>query len=411
MILKHLDCNALKDIRGGVWMKKWMLFLAILAMVASVLTGCGGSKETAGTASEGNTIKIGVNLELTGGVAAFGSSARDGAQLAVKEINAAGGVLGKQLELVVADNASKPEESTRAIQRLISEDKVVAVVGAATSGNTLAASTVAMEKKVPIITPSGTASKVTVDERTGKVNEYVFRTCFIDPFQGTVMGNFAASDLKAKTAAIYIDSSSDYSKGLAKSFEEQFKKSGGQIVTQESYQQKDTDFKAVLTRIKDKNPEVIYVPGYYEEVGKIVKQGRELGITVPFLGGDGWDAPQMFEIAGNQALNNTFFSNHYSSEDTAPEVQKFVDSFKKEYNKVPDGFAVLGYDSVQLIVEGIKNAGSAEPSKIKDAMAKIKDFKATSGNITYNETHDPIKSAVIIEYKDGKQAFKTKVNP
>ncbi|WP_339061284.1 ABC transporter substrate-binding protein [Tepidibacillus marianensis] len=390
-------------------MKRWMVFLTILAMVASILSGCGGSQTT--SSSEAKTIKIGADLELSGGVAAFGSSARDGAKLAVEEINAAGGVLGKQLELVVADNASKPEESTRSIQKLISEDKVVAVVGAATSGNTLAASTVAMEKKVPIITPSGTATKVTVDERTGKVHDYVFRTCFIDPFQGTVMGNFAAKELQAKTAAIYIDSSSDYSKGLAKSFEDQFKKNGGQIVTQESYQQKDNDFKAVLTRIKDKNPDVIYVPGYYEEVGKIVKQGREMGITVPFLGGDGWDAPQMFDIAGKEALNNTFFSNHYSSEDTSPEVQKFVGSFKEKYNKVPDGFAVLGYDSVQLIAKAIKDAGSAEPTKIKDALAKIKDFKATSGTITYNATHDPIKSAVIIEYKDGKQSFKTKVNP
>ncbi|MFV9511526.1 ABC transporter substrate-binding protein [Tepidibacillus sp. LV47] len=392
-------------------MKRWIVFLAIIAMVVSI-TGCGGSKQTAGSNSnEAKTIKIGIDLELSGGVAAFGSSALDGAKLAVKEINAKGGVLGKQLELAIADNASKAEESTRAIQKLISDDKVVAVIGAATSGNTLAASTVAMEKKIPLITPSGTATKVTVDERTGKVKDYIFRTCFIDPFQGTVMGNFAAKDLKAKTAAIYIDSSSDYSKGLAKSFEEQFTKNGGQIVTKESYQQKDTDFKAVLTRIKDKNPDVIYVPGYYEEVGKIIKQGREMGITVPFLGGDGWDAPQMLEIAGNAALNNTFFSNHYSAEDTSPEVQKFVENFKKEYNKVPDGFAVLGYDSVQLIAEAIKNAGSAEPTKIKDALAQIKDFKAVSGTITFNETHDPVKSAVIIEYKDGKQSFKTKVNP
>jgi len=410
MILKNSYINALKRKTKGVfYLKKWVVFLAILAMVTSVITGCGGSKTT--SSSETTTIKIGVDLELSGGVAAFGSSARDGAQLAVDEINAAGGVLGKKLDLVVADNASKPEESTRAIQKLISEDKVVAVVGSATSGNTLAALTVAEEKKVPIITPSGTATKVTVDERTGKVHDYVFRACFIDPFQGTVMGNFASSDLQAKTAALYIDSSSDYSKGLAKSFEEQFTKNGGQIVAQESYQQKDADFNAVLTRIKDKNPDVIYVPGYYEEVGKIIKQGRTMGITVPFLGGDGWDAPQMFDIAGKDALNNTFFSNHYSSEDTSPLVQKFVGSFKTKYNKTPDGFAVLGYDSVQLIVQAIKDAGSADPTKIKDALSKLKDFKATSGTITYNEKHDPIKSAVIIEYKDGKQSFKTKIDP
>ncbi|MFC4768097.1 ABC transporter substrate-binding protein [Effusibacillus consociatus] len=394
--------------------KKLLTATTIVALALGTLAGCGGKKEAGGLAGGGNsaeTIKIGANLELTGGVAAFGASAFDGAKLAVKEINNAGGILGKKLELVQADNASKGEESTRAVQRLISSDKVVAIVGAATSGNTLAALSVAAEKKVPMITPSGTAAKVTVDERSGKVNDWVFRACFIDPFQGTVMGNFATKDLNAKTAAIYIDTSSDYSKGLAKSFEEQFKKNGGQIVASESYQQKDTDFKAVLTRIKQKNPDVVYVPGYYEEVGKIVKQGRELGITVPFLGGDGWDAPQLAEIAGKDNLNNTFFSNHYAADDKSPEVQSFVDSFKKEYGKTPDGFAILGYDSVNLIAQAIKRAGSTDTVKIKEALASTKDFKAASGTITYNEKHDPVKSAVVIELKDGKQTFKTKVNP
>lgn len=390
--------------------KQFIAAAAIMALSFGTLAGCGGSKQTAGGTDSG-TIKIGADLELTGDVAAFGSSALSGAKLAVKEINDAGGVLGKKIELVEADNAGKADEATRAAQKLIS-DKVVAIVGSATSGNTLAASSVATEKKVPIITPSGTALKVTVDERTGKVNDWVFRTCFIDPFQGTVMGNFASDDLKVKTAAVYIDTSSDYSKGLAKSFKEQFEKNGGKVVAEESYQQKDTDFKAVLTRIKDKKPDVVYIPGYYSEVAKIVKQAREMGITVPLLGGDGWDSPEMPKIAGKEALANTFFSNHYAADDKTPEVQKFVDTYKKENSsKVPDGFAILGYDSVKLIVEAIKRANSADPAKIKDELAKTKDYKAASGVITYDDKHNPVKSAVVIEFKDGNQSFKTKINP
>lgn len=391
--------------------KKLFAVTAILALTVGTLAGCGSSKETAGSASASDTIKIGADLELSGNVAAFGSSALDGARLAVKEINDAGGVLGKKLEIIPQDNASKGEESLLSAQKLISNSKVVAIIGAATSGNTLAAIPVVTEKKVPIITPSGTASKVTVDERSGKVNDFVFRACFIDPFQGTVMGNFATKDMKAKTAAVYIDTSSDYSKGLAKSFEDQFTKNGGQVVTKQSYQQKDTDFKAVLTLIKEKNPDVVYVPGYYEEVGKIVKQGRELGIKAAFLGGDGWDAPQLPEIAGADALNNTYFSNHYAADDTSPEVQKFVGTFKNEYNKVPDGFAVLGYDCVRLIADAIKRANSTDPVKIKEALAQTKGFAGASGTISYDEQHNPVKSAVVIEMKKGKQAFKSKVNP
>ncbi|WP_096180557.1 ABC transporter substrate-binding protein [Effusibacillus lacus] len=386
-----------------------------MTLAFGALAGCGGNKpaatsNNAGGASGGETIKIGANLELTGDVASYGTSARDGAKLAIEEINNAGGVLGKKLELVEADNASKNEESIRAAQKLLSE-KVVAIVGAATSGNSVAMIPAVTEKKVPFISPSGTAEKVTVDERSGKLNEFAFRASFIDPFQGTVAAKFAINDLKAKTAAIYTDSSNDYSKGLAKSFKEQFTKLGGQVVAEENYQKRDTDFKAVLTRIKDKKPDVIYVPGYYEEVGKIIKQGREAGITVPFLGGDGWDSAELAKIAGNDNLKNTFFTNHYAADDKTPEVQAFVEAFKKKYNKTPDGFAILGYDSVKLIAEAIKKANSTDGTKIKDALASIKDYKAASGVISYDEKHNPVKSAVIIEMKDGKQTFKTKVNP
>lgn len=393
--------------------KTWIAAATALVLTVAPLAGCGEKKENSASGGDtGGTIKIGANFEMTGGQASFGNSSMKGLKLAVKEINAAGGVLGKQLELVQADNASKSEEATRAAQKLISNDKVVALIGPVTSTNTLGAVPVAQEKKVPLITTSATNPKVTVDERTNKVNEYVFRVCFIDPFQGKVAADFASKELKAKNAAIYLDSSSDYSKGLQKFFKETFTKNGGTIVAEESYQQKDTDFKAVLTRIKEKNPEFIYVPGYYEEVGKIVKQARELGIKAPIMGGDGWDSPQLLEIAGKDALNNTYLSNHYAADDSSEEIKKFVEAFKKENNnETPDSLAALGYDAVNMLVDAIKRANSTDPQKITDALAKTKDLKLATGSLTLNETHDPVKSAVVLEYKDGKQVFKAKVNP
>lgn len=386
--------------------RKLLAMSAVMTLAFGTLAGCGSNQS-----SGGNTIKIGANFELTGGVAAFGQSALKGVQLAADQINEKGGILGKKIEIVSADNASKPDESTRAAQKLISNDKVVALIGATTSTNTLAAVPVAMEKHIPMISSSATNPKVTVNDKTGKTNDWVFRACFIDPFQGAVMANFSTKELKAKTAVIFTDTSSDYSKGLQKFFKETFVKNGGQILSEESYQAKETDFKAVLTRIKEKNPDVLYVPGYYEEVGKIVKQARELGYMKPIMGGDGWDAPQLVDIAGAANLNNTFISNHYAVDDPAPEIKQFVDAFKAKNNSVPDAMAVLGYDAMNLLADAIKKAGSTDPTKIKDALAAEKDFKAVTGNITFNAQHDPVKAAVVLEYKDGKQVFKTKINP
>ncbi|MEK3762586.1 ABC transporter substrate-binding protein [Paenibacillus sp. FSL P4-0338] len=398
-------------------MKKIGAIILSAVLTAVLASGCGNNTENSGnSASGGNTaggtIKIGADLELTGGQASFGDSASKGAKLAVQQINAAGGVLGKQLELVVADNASKSEEATQAAQKLITNDKVVTIIGASTSTNTLGIVPVAMEKKIPLVSVGATNPKVTVDERSGNVNEFVFRAAFIDPFQGEVMANFALDSLKAKTAVIYTDTSSDYSKGLQKFFEETFKAKGGEVLSQESYQQKDSDFKAVLTRIKAANPDVIYLPGYYEEVGKIVKQAREMGITVPFLGGDGWDSPQLAEIAGAKALENTFMSNHYSPEDTAPEVTSFVDAYKAANGgAVPDGMAALGYDALKLVADAITRAGEADPAKITEALAATKDLQLATGKITLNDKHDPVKAAVVLKFVDGKQTFETKVNP
>ncbi len=383
-------------------MKAKLCVLMVFVMFTMIFAGCSGAGS--------NTIKVGAMYEVTGGQATFGNSAVNGAKLAIKELNAKGGLLGKKIELVVGDNKSEPSEAANITTKLITQDKVVAVMGSTTSSTTIAASNVAMSNKIPLISAAATNPKVTVDD-SGKVKDYVFRACFIDPFQGTVAANFALNTLKAKTAVIYVDNSSDYSKGLSKFFRESFTKGGGQIVAEEAYLQKDQDFKVILTKIQGLKPDIIYVPGYYEEVGKIVKQARELGITAAILGGDGWDSPKLVEIAGPEALNNTFITNHYSPEDKSPAVAEFVAKYKAEYGQVPDAMAALGYDTMMLLAEAITKANSVEPGKIKDALAAIKDFKAVTGNITINNTHDAAKSAVILEYVGGKQVYKATVSP
>lgn len=386
---------------------KLLSVLASGAMFMSALTGCGGGSKGA----DGDTIKVGGLLEMTGGSASFGISGKNGIDLALKKINEKGVLGGKKLSLVVADTKSEASEATNGMQKLISQDKVVAVIGPNQSSAVIASGAINNGAKVVDITPMGTNPDVTVDPKTKQVKPYSFRTCFIDPFQGTVMASFASNELKVKRAAIYIDNTSDYAKGLAQFFKENFVKNGGQVVIEEAYLQKDTDFKSTLTKIKAAQPDFIYIPGYYQEVGLIVKQAREMGITVPMAGGDGWDSAKLPEIAGKAALENTFFSSLYSPDDTSDLNKEFVAEYKKAYNTNPDVFAALAYDSALLVAKAIEDAGSADPAKIGEAMAKIKGFKGVSGEVTFNEQHNPIKSAVIIEHKDGKQTFKAKVNP
>lgn len=378
--------------------------LTAVSMLGAMLTGCGSSP-----AADSKEIKIGGNFELTGGIANYGKQTMNGVQLAIKEANAAGGVLGKQIKLVVADNKSEPSEATNAATKLITQDKVSLIIGPVTSSSVLATLQVGQDNKIPIVTPTATSTKVTVDN--GKVRPYAFRSCFIDPFQGTVMANFASKSLKAKTAVIYVDSSSDYSKGLSEAFEAQFVKNGGVVVGKEAFLQKDQDFKSTLTKIKVLNADTIFIPAYYEEVGKIVKQARELGITVPMIGTDGWDDPKVVEFAGVEALNNTFFSNHYSVQDTDPRIQKFVAAYKAEYGQEPNALAALGYDGALMVIDAIKRANSTEPAKVRDALEQTKDLQVVTGIITLDGDHNPIKSGVVIEMKDGKQIFKEKINP
>lgn len=384
---------------------KVLTALVLGTVLAGLAAGCGGGEKKA------DTIKVGANLEMTGGSASYGISSKNAIELAFKEINEKGGINGKQLELVVADNKSEAAEATNAMQKLVSQDNVVAVIGPNLSSSVIAASAINNSAKVLDIAPMATNPYVTVDQASGKTKEFNYRTCFIDPFQGTVMAKFATDELGVGNAAILIDNSSDYAKGLAQFFKENFVKEGGAVTAEESYLQKDTDFKATLTKIKATNLDFLYVPGYYQEVGLIVKQARELGMNMPIAGGDGWDSAKMPEIAGAAALNNTYFSSLYSPEDSSDINKNFVAAYEKAYGQKPDVFAALSYDSALLVAEAIKNAGSTEPAKISEAMAKINGFSGVSGSVTFDDKHNPVKSAVILEYKDGAQSLKTKINP
>lgn len=392
-------------------MKRGTKLLSLLAagmLFAALTGGCGGSD----SGGADKTVKVGGLLEMTGGSASFGISSKNGIDLAFKDINAKSGVLGgKKLELVVADTKSEASEATNGMQKLISQDGVAAVIGPNQSSAVIAASAINNGAKVLGITPMGTNPDITVNPADGKTRAYNYRACFIDPFQGTVMASFAYNDLGVRKAAVLVDNTSDYSKGLAKFFTENFANKGGSVVIEEAFLQKDTDFKSTLTKIKVANPDFIYIPGYYQEVGLIIKQARELGINVPIAGGDGWDSAKLPEIAGKAALNNTYFSSLYSSDEASEMNKKFVEEYQKEYNTKPDVFAALAYDSALLVAKAIEDAKSAEPAKIAEAMSKISGFKGVSGDVVFDEQHNPIKSAVIIEYVDGAQTFKTKVNP
>lgn len=378
-------------------------FAIASVLVASLVAGCGSKGD--------KDIKIGMVYELTGNTASYGTSAANGAKLAFKEINASGGVLGKQIQIVSADNKGEPSESANAMSKVISQDKVVAVTGFTVSSCGIAASAVAEANKIPFVAAATVNPKVTFDERTGKVKDYTFRACFIDSFQGTVGANFALNGLKAGKTAIMTDSSSDYSKGLTDIFRSTYVKAGGKIVAEESYLQKDQDYKPILTKIKAQNPDLLYIPGYYEDVGKIIKQARELGMTIPVLGADAWDSPVLVEMGGAQPLNNTYFTNFYSIEDKNPVSNAFVEAYKKEYGQTPDSMAAMGYDAAKLLVDAIKRADSTDAKKIKEALSATKNFSSVSGEMSLNDRHDAVRGVVIIELKDGKQVYKETVKP
>lgn len=380
-----------------------VLSLVLVLVLGIITSGCNN------LIKNDKEIILGANYEMTGALAAVAKQTVNGINLAIKQTNEQGGVLGKQIKLIIADNKSEPSESANAITKLIKNDNVKLVFGSVASSNVLATVQIAHDSKIPLITATATNPSVTMEQ--DQVRPYVFRTCFIDPFQGEVMANFAAKSLQAKNAVMYIDSSSDYSKGLAKIFAEKFIANGGIIIGEESFLQKDQDFKSTLTKIKAINPDVVFIPAYYEEVGKIIRQAREIGIKSQLIGTDGWDDPKLIEIAGLSAVEGTFFSNHYSPQDQDPKVVGFVKAYKAEYNQEPSALAVLGYDCALVVIDAIKRAGSDDPEKIRQALEETKKLQITTGLLSIDNNHNPIKSAVVVEIKNGQQIFKEKINP
>ena len=395
-------------------MKRWNKHLVLILVVLftmGIAVGCGGGGGESEEGAADETIKIGVNYVLSGEAATFGSHTRDGVMLAIEQINAAGGVLGKQIEPLVRDNQGKLDEAVSIATKLITEENIVVHMGPVTTGPTLAVTSICQQYQIPLLTASATHPDVTVDPETGKVRDYVFRICFTDPPQAIVGADFAYNDLGAKKAAIYFDNTNDYSKGLAKEFKANFEALGGTIVAEEGYGKDDEDFRPTLTSFTKAGADVVYVPGYYQKVAKIVSQGRELGIDVPFLGADGWDSPDLVKIAGAENLNNCFFTNHYSSKDPSEKVQSFVKAYKEKYDTEPGSFAALGYDVAYLVADAIERAGSTDAEAIKNALAETKDFDAVTGTLSFDENHNPIKEIAIIELVNGEQTLKTKIAP
>jgi branched-chain amino acid transport system substrate-binding protein len=382
-------------------MKGNWLAAVSLVVAAFVLAGC---KKQAGSAADSEFINIGEYASLTGNEAAFGRSSHRGTELAVEELNKAGGLLGKQLKLLTEDTQSKEGESSTVVSKLISREGVIAVLGEVASGRSLEAAPICQQNKVPMISPSSTNPKVT------QVGDFIFRVCFLDSFQGDALARFAVDKLKAKKVAIMSDVSSAYSLGLGEFFQDSFKKRGGAIVSVQKYSKNDTDFNAQLTAIKGTAPDAIIVPGYYQEVGLIIRQARQLGITVPLFGGDGWEAPELLQIAG-QAAEGTYYTTHYSPEAQAPEVQNFVKAYRAKYNETPDAMAALGYDSAIVLADAIKRAGSTDGTKLRDALAATKGVKGVTGATTIDKNRDATKPATVITIKNGKFEYVDTIEP
>ncbi|MEW6726811.1 MAG: ABC transporter substrate-binding protein [Bacillota bacterium] len=387
-------------------LSKWMVLLTVLLLsVALVAAGCGGGDKAGDQkAAEGEkVITIGFIGPLTGDVKTFGESTKNAFLLALEERNYKVGDF--TIKTVTADDRNDATEAVNVATKLITQDKVQAIIGSVTSKCTIPISEVANGNGVVMVTPTATNPAVTVAD--GKLKEYAFRACFIDPFQGTVAAKFALDELKAKKAAILFDQGNDYTIGLKDFFTEAFTKGGGQVLATEAYTDKDTDFSAVLTNIAKLDIDVLYLPDYYQKVSLIGKQAREKGIKAVFLGGDGWDSSEL-DFA---AMEGGYFTNHYSPEDPRPEVQEWVKKYEAKYGAKPDALATLAYDATLILLKGIEDANSSDPAKIKDAIKALQNFQTVSGSITYDENNNPVKSAAILQIKDGKQVFVKSVNP
>ena len=379
------------------------VLLPFVLVVIALAFSC--SRPGEDSTSTRSTIKIGYFGDLTGPTFNFGQSAINGVLMAASEINQAGGINGRKIDVVIEDDKGSPEEAARLTAKLIDQDKVVAIIGGGTSGNSRAAAPKAQASHIPMISPSSTDPAVT---QTGN---YIFRACFVDTFQGEVMASFAVNTLKAKKAAILTDFNSPYSKGLTDYFKLSFGRLGGTIVSEQTYTQGDADFKGQLSTIRSAEPDVIYIPGYYGDVALIAKQARLIGLTQPLLGGDGWDAPELWQIGGD-ALNGAYISTHYSPDNPSPEIKQFVDLYKQRYgNALPDAHAALAYDAARLLFAAIARTGSTDGDKLRDALAQTKSFEGVTGVISMDANRNAVKPAVVLKLEDLKFIYQETIKP
>lgn len=376
------------------------LWLVLFFALALALGSCGGQTQT----RDDSTIKIGYFGDLSGPTFNFGQSAKNGVLLAAAQINQAGGINGRKIDVVIEDDLGSPERAATVVNKLVHQYHVVALIAAGASGNSLAAGPNAQAARVPMISPSSTNPAVT------QIGDYIFRACFIDAFQGDVMARFAFNTLKAKKAAIMLDYNSPYSRGLTEFFELSFTKLGGQVVSKQSYTQGDADFRGQLSSIRLTEPDVIYLPGYYGDIAIIAKQARQLNLTQPLLGGDGWDAPELWPLAGD-AVNGSYITNHYSVDDPSPATQKFAEEYRMQSgNLAPDAHAALAYDAMRFLAEAIQRAGTEGP-KLRDALAATKNFPGITGVISMDKDRNAVKPAVVLKLEDGKYIYLETIQP
>jgi len=390
-------------------MKKWtVLFIAITLFISSVfLISC--------SKTDPNTIKIGVIAELTGDIPAVGASCKNAAEMAAQEVNDAGGIqLGDKkykVELIIEDNAGKADQSASSAQKLITQQKVTAIVGPNASRYALPAAEIAESGKVVLITPWSTAPKTTLDSRTGASKKYVFRSCFIDPFQGRVLAKFVLENLNLKKAAVLYDVASEYNKGIAEIFKEVYEQNGGMVVAFETYTTGDKDFSSQLTKIKKAEPDIIFLPNYYTEVPLQIQQAKRLGIAAPFIGSDSWGSEELIKLSGKDC-NDYYFSTHYAADASTEATTKFIAGYKTKFGTTPDDVAALTYDSFGLLWQALKTAGKNDRQAVRDTLAKIPQYEGVTGNMQFKEgSGDPIKSAVILKIKDGKFTWFANANP
>ena len=389
-------------------MKKGLLLFSLLTVLSLTISACAG-------ASGGDVIKVGGVGELTGDIPAVGASFKNAAEMAVQEVNDAGGldVGGKKykIELIIEDNAGKADQSASAAQKLITQDNVVAIIGPNASRYAIPASEIAESSKVALISPWSTNPKTTLDAKTNEPKKYVFRACFIDPFQGRVVAKFALENLSAKKAAVLYDVASEYNKGIAEYFKQTFEESGGEVVAFETYTTGDKDFTAQMTKIKDTGPDVIFLPNYYSEVPLQIQQAHRLGITIPFLGSDSWGSSELVTLCGADC-EGYYFSTHYAADNATPIAKKMIEAYKTKYGNTPDDVAALTYDAFGLLWQALQNAGKVDRQAVRDALAQIPKYEGVTGTMQFQEgSGDPIKSAVILQVKNGAFVFFANANP